>query len=339
MVYSPTDVADVTDVLGSVGTRARKDETASALLRRVGADFDVEKKPLSEVLGRKYGALDNQYVVVRKDTNEVIGQVGDNYTPMSNRDFFTLGDDLRLASKARILDFTMLDGGSRSVMRFAWPDNIVIGDRRLGDIVAREGILSTSHDGRYAGKLHIMVKRLVCLNGMTVIDGDRSVCFPMRHSYCGEAQFEQIRKMVPKIDAHFDRFQARANILAGEKVGLERAEKIIAKIMDPRTLAGENKDKSDNQAANRINTVTTLFDGGQPGSSLESVKGTAWGLYQAFTHYYNHERGTRGENQRELRYKAMLPESPVAKEMTKVFSGIVSELDLTDRMEAIAQSN
>lgn len=332
-------LTDMTDVLGSVGTRARKNETSGSILRRAGADFEVEKRPLSEVLGRRWGALENQYVVVRTDTNEVIGQVGDNYTPMSNRDFFTLGDDLRKASKARILDFTMLDGGSRSVMRFAWPDNMVIGDRRLGDIVAREGILSTSHDGRWAGKLFIMVKRLICLNGMAVIDGDKSVCFPMRHSYCGEAQFEQIRKMVPKIDAHFDRFQERANILAGEKVGLERAEKIIAKIMDPKTLAGENKNGTDNQAAERIATVTTLFDGGQPGSSLESVRGTAWGLYQAFTHYYNHERGTRGKNQRELRYKAMLPESKVAKEMTGAFKTIVTELDLTERMKEIAQSN
>ncbi len=331
----------LTDVLGSVGTKARQGETSGALLRRAGAAFDVEKLPLSEVLGQGFGALDNQYVVVRKDTNQVIGQVGDNYTPMSNGEFFTLGDDLRQATKARISDFTMLDGGARSIMRFAWPeeDNIVIGDRKLGDVVAREGILSTSHDGRYAGKLYIMVKRLICLNGMTVIDGDRSVGFPMRHSFCGEAQFEQIRKMVPKIDAHFDRFQERANILAGEKVGLERAEKVIAKIMDPSTRAGENKDGTDNRAADRIATVTRLFDGGQPGSSLESVKGTAWGLYQAFTHYYNHERSNRGENQRELRYKAMLPESPVAKEMTGAFRGIVSELDLVDRMKAVAQSN
>ena len=169
--------------------------------------------------------------------------------------------------------------------------------------------------------------RLACLNGMSVPCGQSE--FGLTHSPGGDRQLADIVKLIPQIDDYFRNFATAASIMADTPIlsTSDRCKAIITKIVDPSKLAGETKGGDDNAAKARVNRITELFAGGQPGSDNRAVKGTAWGLFNAAADYYNHSKKTKGDNVQEQRFRSLLPGKnggPAARDIVRAW-GIVNE--------------
>ena len=323
------------------GTAAKKGSAAD-LIRSAGGAFELAKIPLDKWSGKP--CLSGQNIVVRKDTGTAIGMVGDSYETFTNLDFFPpIADELVEATGAKIDRFSMLDGGARAIMRLSWNDDIRIGSPKVGDIVARRAIITTSHDSKWAGKLILEAFRLACSNGMTVPCGQNE--FALTHSSGGHRQLADIVKLIPGISAYFRSFTVAAGIMADTPIlpTSDRCKTIITKIVDPEKRAADTKGGEPNAAAQRVSRIQELFAGGQPGADNRAVKGTAWGLFNAASDYFNHGKSTRGDNEREQRFRSLLPGrngGPAARDIVRAWGVVNDELKITKRIaEAVAASN
>lgn len=320
------------NALDSYGTKSPSPKNPIETMRAAGALFGLKKMSLAEFSGVK--ANDDLHVVVRTDTGQAIGSVGNSYEVFDNESFFgPTAKALVEETGAKIDRFQMLDNGTRSFMRLSWPSdrNIVIGRPKVGDIVGRRCTLSTSHDGKYAGKFLLQMLRLICSNGMTVPIGTYEMW--LTHTVGGKQQLIELQKLIPMIELYVRQFQAASEILVDTPVKPKRAKEIIARMVDPTDNAGELKGGGENRARIRINRVMELFDGAQPGADTLECNGTGWGLYQAGNHYFTHEKGTRGLNQGMQRFKSLLPGGGANQEIVRAWNVVTEGLGVN---EAIA---
>jgi hypothetical protein len=321
--------------MDSFGVASPSKTDPYAAMKAAGALFGLKKVSLAEFAG--VPAKDDLHVVVRTDTNEAIGQVGNSYETFDNESFFgPTAEALIEETGAQIDRFQMLDKGTRAFMRMSWPSdrNIVIGRPKVGDIVGRRATLSTSHDGKWAGKFSLQMLRLVCSNGMVAPIGEYDVS--LTHTQGGHQQLVDLQKLIPVVERYVRQFEAAANILTQTPAMASdlRTMDIIKKMVDPKSNAGEKKGGGANLAQDRINRVMELFTGDQPGADSVECRNTGWGLYQAGNHYFTHEKGFRGQNETEQRFKSLLPGGPANKEIVRAWDVVTDGLGVSDQIDS-----
>lgn len=321
------------NALDSFGTKSPSKTDSYAAMKAAGGLFGLEKVPLSRFSGCP--ANDDLHVVVRTDTGQAIGQVGNNYECFPNEEFFGPVAEALVETGATIERFQMLDGGTRAFMRIAWPEdqNICIGKAKVGDIVGRRAIISTSHDGKFAGKFMMQMLRLACSNGMVVPVG--SYDWALIHSKGGRQSLIDLAIMIPTIETYVRQFKVVGDILADihVKSGGKLATTIISKIADPNDKADNRKDGEPNEARVRVNRITELFAGKQPLAENQAVKDTGWGIYQACVDHFTHGSRVRGDRP-EQRFKSLLPNGSASNEILRSWKIVIKELGVTKQLEA-----
>lgn len=322
------------NALDSFGSTVTSKKDPYAAMRKAGGLFSLKKVSLSKFSGVRCN--DDLHVVVRTDTGAAIGQVGNNYEPFDNGAFFGPVAEALVETGAEITKFQMLDNGTRSFMRLAWPadKNLRIGKPKVGDIVGRRATLSTSHDGKFAGKFTLQMLRLACVNGMTIPVG--AYAMDMFHTVGGRQQLVELFNMVPTIETYIRQFQVAADMLAETPVvaGSKLANDIITKIVDPNKAAKDTSCGDPNMAKQRFNRVAELFAGQQPGSDNAAVKNTGWGLYNASVDYFTHDKITHGENPTEQRFKSLLPGGQGSREIIRAWNIVTDGLGVSDAIDA-----
>lgn len=321
------------NALDSYGTAVTGTDPVAALVA-AGGDFTLRKEPLDKWSGKPCGK--GLHVVIREDTETAIGQVGDNYEPFPNRDFFgPVASALIEQTGARIERFASLDDGRRAFMRLAWDDshNLSIGGAKVGDIVGRRCIISTAHDGKWAGKFSMQMLRLICSNGMVAPIGAADMT--LTHTVGGHQQLADLKGMAPTIELYVRQFQMAADMLADIPLmpSDPRCEAIIKRVCDPKGSAKDTQKGEPNRAKARIAAVMGLFDGKQPGAENRAVCNTGWGLYNAIVDHLTHGTGTRGKNVAEQRYKSLLPGGPAARQIVSAWTEVTDGLGLTKAIE------
>jgi len=320
--------------LDAFGTQSPSATDPLAAIRAAGGAFGLKKISLAEFSGQK--ANPDLHVVVRSDTREAIGQVGNHYTCYDNERFFVPVASALIKTGARITRFQQLDNGARAFMRLAWDSdhNLRVGGK-VGDIVGRRCMLSTSHDGKWAAKFSLEMLRLACSNGMILPVGAYDMS--LFHTVSGEQQIVELTGLAPVMDKYVRRFSLAADLLAKTpiKPNDPRCLEIVRRIVDPQESAGVKKgDGSPNRGQVRINRVMSLFDGGQPGADNRAVANTGWGLFQAVNHFYNHDGGTRGEDTVALRFKSLLPGGQGQKSIVRAWNVVTAGLGVDKELES-----
>jgi hypothetical protein len=326
------------NALDQFGTAVRNRKNPYEAMRKAEGLFGLRKVSLAEFSGQP--ANPDLHVVVRSDTGQALGCVGNNYECFPNEAFFGPVAEALVEAGAEITRFQMLDNGTRSFMRLAWPEdrNLRIGKPKVGDIVGRRATLSTSHDGKYAGKFSMQMLRLACENGMVVPVGAYDM--NMFHTVGGKLQLVELAQMIPSIETYVAKFQVAADILADTRIkaGSDEAMDIISKIADPKGGAKDKSSGEPNLAKSRVLRIAELFDGQQPGADTASVKDTGWGLYNAAVDYFTHDKGTRGGDDAgrrlEQRFKSLLPGGSANKEIVRSWGIVTDGLGVTDAINA-----
>lgn len=323
------------NALDTFGTPSPSQSDPIKAMEAAGALFGLRKVSLAQFSGCKANA--DLHVVVRTDTDQAIGTVGNSYECFPNEEFFApTAKALVENTGARIDRFQMLDNGTRSFMRLSWPEdqNLTIGRPKVGDLVGRRCTLSTSHDGKWAGKFTLQMLRLICSNGMIIPVGKCEIA--LTHTVGGHQQLIDLQKIVPVIERYVRQFEGAANILAATPVVSTNGSTlaIIQRMVDPSSKAGEKKSGGVNQAQQRVNRILSLFEGEQPGADRHEMQGTGWGLFNAGVDYFTHEKGTRGDNEQAQRFKSLLPGGPASREIIRAWDVVTEDLGVRDAIKA-----
>lgn len=268
--------------LGQVLTDAF--DTATAL-REANMDWQVELQPcftqdMRKVNGRK--------LVVRQDTQAVLGVVGDRYTPLQNRDAFGFFDGAFGRDKARFETAGVLGAGERVWMLARVPGDF---DVLPGDQVAPYLLLSNGHDGGQPVTAIFTPIRVVCQNtlGKAMKAAQAGESVRVLHTRSVEGRLRVAGELLGKAGVFFDETVGTFRKLARTQIRAATMRDYFAC-----ALGEQLSTPFDDMSTMRRNQITALEQLHEEGigHDLPGVRGTLWGAYNAVTEYVDHRKTT-----------------------------------------------
>ncbi len=269
-----------------LGTALENPATSAEALAAAGLDFTVELSPLQTAEGVPVPARN---AAVRSDTGAVLGVVGDRYRPIQNRDCFAFMDGLSASGEVRYHTAGALGGGERVWMLAKLPGRI----RILGgdDVTEKYLLLSTTHDGTAALRVHYTPVRVVCSNTLAMAHRGRSGPeVRVRHTGDPASKVAEARQILGTAEKFYEELAEGLNALARHTPKAAELEDYFQALY-PDPKEGRNPARSRNVREE----LFRLFERGI-GQDLPETRHTSWAALNAVTEYVDHHRTGRGEN-------------------------------------------
>ena len=148
-----------------LGTRLDSPATAREAIVASGLDYRVAIKPLVTLEGTD---VPQRKAVVRHDTGDVLGVVGNSYVPVQNHQAFGFLDAVVADEGLRYHTAGALGKGERIWMLARLPGSIRVGNS--DDLVDKFLLLSNTHDGTTALRVFFTPIRVVCQNTLNLAE-------------------------------------------------------------------------------------------------------------------------------------------------------------------------
>jgi phage/plasmid-like protein (TIGR03299 family) len=152
-------------------------------------------------------------------------------------------------------------------------------------------LLTSSADGNAPTEARFTDMRVVCANTMAIaMQGVAKHSVRLTHR--SEFDAELVKQQLGVAPASFATFMDNMRKLAGHAVNDEQAETLVKKTL------GVAQDVEPGEEGRTFDTVMALFRGLATGADLPGVKGTAYGLLNAFTETLDHRGRARSDSHR-----------------------------------------
>jgi phage/plasmid-like protein (TIGR03299 family) len=257
-----------------------------------GMDWEVG---LEDLIIKSDSRQVDHRAVVRQDNKTILGIVGPRYTPLQNIEAFNWFQPYLDSGEVELNTAGVLDEGRKVwVLAKIKRDNEEI---VKGDEMAKFIMLSNSHDGTTAIRTGFTFIRIVCANTLAMAHNDKSSkLIRVRHTQAAKVNLENIRATIDLANEEFKATAEQYRLLARKSVNQEDVKKYVRLMMD---IKPETTDKDiSTRTKNIISDVMGRMEMGF-GAKIPGVKGTAWGLYNAYNEYLNYSRGNNNSNRME----------------------------------------
>lgn len=236
---------------------------------------------------------DDQHVLFRSDTKAPLGLVSDGFKVVQPKEVLEFFRDLTEQNHFRLETAGTLFGGRRYwALAKTGYDLSLPGNDKVGGYL----LLATSCDGSMATTGKFTSVRVVCQNTLSLALASGKQAVKVRHSTSFSDTEMKIELGI--LEDTWSRFEADAKKMASIKLSKKEALDVLLNVLgNPTQLAIETaslgREKAlENQPNMRgIASILEMFDGKARGSNLASSKGTAWGLVNATTEYFDHAYG------------------------------------------------
>jgi len=277
-----------------------KTMTSSEAIKEAGLDWDVALKPIQISIPHTFGraqTIPTHRAVVRSDNNQVLGVVGNRYTPIQNSTAFKFMDGLVEDGSMQYHTVGNLKDGKK-----IW----LLGQTGSFDVVPGDQVdkflfLWNSHDGSSALRCIFTTIRVVCQNAVRAAfrnqigDGVR-----VQHSRNIDTNLVSAKDILGFSQTNFKEFETFSKHMASKQINTAMLNALAQNLFpDP-----PPKVKQPSVEKNR-NQIIRLFEEGQ-GNDAANVRGTAWAAFNAVSEYNNHYKVVRGSTKEERRFEYSL---------------------------------
>lgn len=286
-----------------LGTKFTGDETLDVW--RIAAGFALEALSKNLMYKATHAAghevdviLPSHKVLVRSDTNMVLGVVSDRYKVVQPSTVLEFFRELVWASDGQ---YEMETAGCLFDGKRIWALARIKGEYKVGgiDVIKPYLLLGTSFDTTTSTFAQRTTVRVVCHNTLTAsigLDGQNADIRIPHMTTFDEADVKRTLGILEDgNDAAFNSFVETADMLTDRPVDGREMFTFFAELYGPKREDGQTvadlrvSDFTTGQKRN-IDQLITLFKGG-PGANLPTADGTAWGLVNAVTHFEDFSRG------------------------------------------------
>lgn len=269
--------------------------SAKASLIAAGCDFDVIKCRSRFVMddeaeiGQDNPILlgqDDQYQVVRTDTRTSLGQVGQLWTTIQNRDAFAFmeefGEPFETVGSFR--------GGKRVFATMALPHDMTVDVEGINETIKLYVAAINNHDGNGGVKLLVTPYRIECGNTERLAVGNAVTSWTIKHTPGYEDKLAAARKSLKLTDRYVAAWLKDENALAQREITDQEIAAVVADVWDV-----DEEDGARRQAKTEAR-VMDIMD--RWATERERCGKTAYALERALTGHVDHagERRPRGEN-------------------------------------------
>lgn len=259
-------------------------------IEAAGLDWTVSKIPLqmatcAEVPEELRGAgVPDTYAMVRDSDLSYLGSVGEQYTPLQNRELFNWFQPFLDARECSVETAGSLYNG-----RVVWVlarlqrDDIVLGDN---DIVRKYLMLASSHSGKLATRVGFSPIRVVCANTLRVAIGhEQSALLRVRHTAGQKLALSAIRETVNLANQTFESTAEVYRRLMAAPISRADLTRYVIRVLRPEAPEAEYGELT-SRARNQVDRVCQLAEGGRG----QDGRLTCWSGYQGVTEWLSHER-------------------------------------------------
>ena len=227
-----------------------------------------------------------------RNTNDVLGVVGERYVPLQNEDLFSFGDNL-LDGGGRWETAGSIKGGRVVFGSIALTDSITLDPNGRADKIDNYLLINTSHDGSIAIQASITPVRVVCANtlnlALSAVNGKKDVkqTFKIRHTQTAEGKIAVAREALGLAHKYIDEFSTIANEMISKEITKAQFDKIVE-------LAYPAPAKDAKGSQKKYDAKIDLLQGIYVGQYNDTISGTAWGAFNALTERLDWYRSARG---------------------------------------------
>lgn len=265
-----------------LGTELQEPATAAEAITAAGLDYKVDLASLKTVDGTP---VVQRKAVVRGDSKQVLGVVGNSYIPIQNSEAFEFLDTVVADGGLRHHTAGALGKGERIWLLAKLPGYLRVNSS--DDITEKFLLLSNSHNGSSALRVFFTPIRVVCANTLAVAHrGGEKQGVSILHKGDLGAKVREAQKVLGLAYRFYDDVQLKVDRLARHfPTSAQLKDFFEAPYADP-TFA----DKS--RAENTRQQLFTLFESGK-GQDLYEIRHSSWAAVNAVTEYVDHHRPTR----------------------------------------------
>jgi phage/plasmid-like protein (TIGR03299 family) len=225
----------------------------------------------SEMMSPTHGVFAPDHkMIIRSDTNAVLGVVGKKYHATQNSLAMAFMDSIVQKNGFHYTEAISKDNGAVSVItaQSERPDVI-----KVGDEVARQIKIINGFNGKHSLSVEFSMLRLVCTNGM--VRSERESVMRFKHTIHIQNRMEiALRVFDESLEFHEEFIN----------VSKQLSQKSVDKLMVEKFLNGLYGDAKQNDKKKEM--IVDLFQNGQ-GNKGE----TLWDLYNGTTEYVDHFYG------------------------------------------------
>lgn len=261
-----------------LGTKLDKPATAQEAIEEAQLDYRVEKKPLRAIVHpTRHSAVENHFATVRMDTREVLGIVGNRYSPIQNADAFGFFDSLVGSGEAMYHTAGALGKGERIWILAKLPGFIKV---RGNDIVDKFLLLTNSHDGTCLVRAKLTPVRVVCNNTLAAALAGQEEEVRIRHTPNSVTKLEEAHKLLGLTNDLYNQLETIFNRMSLSKITDAQLVSYVESLIPSNPITGTST-----RTENIRNAILELHESGV---GAELSRGTVWGAYNAATEYADH---------------------------------------------------
>jgi phage/plasmid-like protein (TIGR03299 family) len=263
--------------------------TFEIVMQESGLDFEVETRPMffgadkDSKMGMGTVSRGQSRAIVRTDTEEQLGTVGNVYEPFQNRQAFSFLEEITGQGAGHLESAGLLAHGAAAFVTMVLGEDIVLDGAGIADRIKKYVLVTTRHDGNGKVTSAVTPTRVVCTNTLTWGLKNADTRFEVKHTRGGIDRLKEAGRQLKLANAAFDEFEADAVALLGEKMTKRQFESFLADVAFPIKATDSELIKS-RALKNREQALSIWSEA----KTMDGVRGTRWGAAQALTEQIDH---------------------------------------------------
>jgi phage/plasmid-like protein (TIGR03299 family) len=252
-------------------------------LTNAGLNWMVTRKPV-RVDGKK---VPDRWANVRSDLppgQNVLEIVKSKYSIVQNIDALGFVQDVLNMGNVTLERAGSINGG-RTVFLLASTRKIRIN----GDTIAPYLLFSNSHDGSSSVRVCLTTFRIECANTLPIALANSPRIWSVQHTKSAEKRMKEAQKSMQFIEKYLTVYPMFVDRLMETKIS-EAGFARIADTLFPIPVATETNTKKVESSIEARNTFEQIYD---ETPDLDAIRGTAWGVYNAYSDYVSHKQAIR----------------------------------------------
>jgi phage/plasmid-like protein (TIGR03299 family) len=279
-----------------LGRQLTEDAPLEIWCKEAGFDWDIKRLPI-EARDAETGLvvrMPERHMLFRSDTLAPLSVMGENYKIVQPREVIEFYRSLVDTAGFKLETAGMLFGGRRFwALARTGDESTIMGQDRLKGYL----LLASSCDGGLATTGMFTSVRVVCNNTLAA-SGAYSDKFAagggVRIPHSRVFNAEKVKTDLGLVHNAWAQFDENIRQLAQRKVTQGEAQQWLIETFGDPDKPVEEQDEAAARFMQKVwDAVRTA-----PGSNLRSADGTAWGLVNGATYYYDHVRRTRSDDAR-----------------------------------------
>lgn len=268
-----------------LGTVLNRPFTAKEAIEYAGLDFEVEQAPIEckiEINGKEQIIeIPDRVANYRTDTGDYLGTVGKIYSPLQNRDAFSFFDNLVADGEAIYHTAGALGKGEKIWLLAKLPYQLTIGK---DDLIDNYILVHNGHDGKTSITACVTPVRVVCQNTLNASLKNCSNKIAIRHTINATEKLQEAHKLMGITTEYVKQFEEVLEFMSHKKLNTKDVEFFLDSVYP---INPENEART---AAVKIREgILNAFENGI-GQYMITTKGTAYGLYNGFTYFTDHDK-------------------------------------------------